>query len=320
MPDLCFLEKVAITGATGFIGSHLTRLLVSAGCRPALLARSQRHDRLLAGLEGRVRWVQCDLTDADSIRDALGREKPRTLFHLAGTRGRGAEPDCATLNFYGTARLLELAQENQVRRIVIAGSAEEYGNQPGPLNEDLSLKPCTEYGISKALATNQALALYARQECPVVIARPFTVYGPGQPAEMFIAQAIESAVRNVPFKMSSGEQKRDLVFVDDVVKGLIGAAIATGVEGRVINLGTGRAHQLRDVAGRVWKMTGTRAPLLIGAIRPAPEELCDTWADISLARTRLRWEPSVDLDDGLRHTITFARMQYRERTQRCQAV
>ena len=320
MDGLSFPEKVAVTGATGFIGSHLVRQLVSLGCKPTLFARSPISSGLLAGLDGSVRWVRCDLTDGDSIRAAIRNERPDTLFHLAGTRGRGAHDDCVRLNFHGTARLLEALRDHGVRRIVIAGSAEEYGNQPGPLNEELSLKPCSAYGRSKTLATNHALALYAREDCPVVVVRPFSVYGRGQPREMFLAQAIESAVRDIPFKMSQGEQQRDLVFVSDVVEGLIAAAMTPGIEGRVINLGSGQPRQLRDVAGRVWRITGTRAPLLVGALKPAPQELYDTWADTSLARSLLHWEPAVDLDDGLLQTINSMRMRYEEKAWQCQAM
>jgi len=248
----------------------------------------------------------------------MQKEEPNTLFHVAGSRRGGEATACANLNFYATAKLLEESQKNGVRRIVMAGSAEEYGNQPGPLNERLSLKPSTGYGISKALATKHALALNAREGCPVVVVRPFSVYGPGQPCEMFVAQAVVGAVREVPFKMSLGEQKRDLVFVQDVVRGLISAAMTPRIEGRVINLGTGRPRRLRDVAERIWEMSGTSAPLVIGALKPGPDELCDTWADIREAAELLDWQAKVDLNEGLHQTISFARAQYGDRVQLCQ--
>src|SRR5262245_6591373 len=318
MLNLSCLEKVAVTGATGFIGGHLVRLLASAGCRPTLLGRSEKYGGLLAGLERQVLWTSCDLLDGESVQAAIRKEKPNTLFHLAGTR-RGCEAaDCASLNFYGTAQLLEESRKIGVRRIVIAGSAEEYGKQTGPLNERLSLKPSTLYGISKALATKHALALNARDGCPVVVVRPFSVYGPGQPGEMFVAQAIKAAVREVPFKMSTGEQKRDLVFVADVVRGLIRAAMTPRIEGKVINLATGRPNRLRDVAGRIWQISGTSAPLVIGALKPGPDELCDTWADVVDAAKLLDWRAEVKLDEGLRQTIGFARVQYGDKVQLCQ--
>jgi nucleoside-diphosphate-sugar epimerase len=323
MPDLSSLEQVAVTGATGFIGNQLVRALVRAGCRPILLARSRKGQEPLADLDEQVRWTQIDLTENGSIRDVLQRESPNTLFHLAGTRGlgdaRGASTACVELNFHATARLLEEAMRAGVRRIVMAGSAEEYGNQPGPLYEGLPLRAASPYGISKASATSHALALHEREGCPVVIVRPFSVYGPGQPCHMFVAEAVDSAVRDVAFKMSRGEQKRDLIFVEDVVRGLIDAACAEGVEGCVINLGTSQSHRLRDVAERIWEMTGSQAPLLIGARNAPAVELYDTWADITLARRLLKWEPRVNLESGLKRTIDFAREQL-VKNHLCQAI
>ena len=322
MPDLSSLEPVAVTGATGFIAAHLVPQLVAAGCRPILLARSWDENDHFADLRECVRWVEMDLGKSESFRSILQKEKPATLFHLAGVRGRSDDRDealrCDQINFHATVSLLEAAMLAGVRRIVIIGSSEEYGNQSGPLHEGLSLRPATPYGVSKAKATERALEMHTRDGCPVVVVRPFSVYGPGQPADMFVAEAADCAVRNVPFKMSQGEQKRDLIFVEDVARGLIDAARAPEAEGRVINIGSGKAHRLRDVAEGIWKMTETQGTLLIGARFAAPEKLYDTWADITLARRLLGWEPMIDLDTGLQQTIEWARKQLEPKVQLCQ--
>ena len=312
MPDLLSLEPIAVTGATGFIASHLVPQLVAAGCQPILLSRSWNENVHFAALREHVRWVEMDFSKRDSFQQMLEKEKPATLFHLAGVRGRSDGDEavrCDEINFHATVSLLEAAMLAGVRRIVIIGSSEEYGNQSGPLHEGLSLRPATRYGVSKAKATSRALEMHSRDGCPVVVLRPFSVYGPAQPSDMFVAEAVDCAVQTLPFKMSRGEQKRDLVFVADVVRALINAAEAPGIEGRVINLGTGKAHRLRDVAERIWKLSETQAPLLIGARHAAPEKLYDTWADITLARRLLGWEPMIDLDTGLRQTIGWAREQ-----------
>jgi nucleoside-diphosphate-sugar epimerase len=135
---------------------------------------------------------------------------------------------------------------------------------------------------------------------------------------MFIAQAVEAVVRNLPFRMSHGEQRRDLLYVDDLVCGLIAAATVPGIEGRIINLGSGQPVRLRDVAKRIWQLVDSSAPLLIGARSATMEQLHDTWADISLARELLDWEPQIDLDNGLRETIHWARMQFAHKEQECQ--
>jgi UDP-glucose 4-epimerase len=309
------LEPVAVTGATGFIGGHLIHALVAAGCRPLLVTRSRKE---LFGEQ--ARYAQLDLTDGESVGQWIEKEKPATLFHLAGTKGRDKTTACAEVNYHATARLLEEATRAGVKRVVIVGSAEEYGNQSGPLNENLPLQAATSYGASKAMATNHALMLHERDRFPVVVARPFSVYGPGQPSFMFIAEAIDAALGGLPFRMSGGEQKRDLVFVEDVVRGLLSAASAPGIEGNVINLGSGRAHRLRDVAELIWQLIETRAPLLIGARPAANEELYDTWADTTVARRLLDWEAVVGLEEGLRRTIEFARENLTNKVQRCQAM
>jgi UDP-glucose 4-epimerase len=304
MDDLSSLERIAVSGATGFIGRHLVERLVGARVRPVLLARVPRP---AAFPDNAAEWVELDLLDSGAIDSVLERERPRTLFHLAGTRG-GREPDNAaaastSLNVVATAHLLEAATRVGVSRIVILGSAEEYGQQAGPLGEDRALQPVTAYGISKAAATRLAQVMHAEAGCPVVVLRPFTVYGPGQPPDMFVASAIAAAQSGVAFEMSAGEQRRDLVFVEDVVDALLIAARTPGLEGQVINVGTGQAHRLRDVAARIWEITGSKAPLRVGARAAAAEQLHDTWADTRLARRLLGWEPRFDLDHGLMETI-----------------
>lgn len=324
MLDPLSLEPIAVTGASGFIGQHVVRALVESGCRPVLLTRSLMRDDRLRINGQKLTSEQVDLTDDRSVQDVFKRVSPTTLLHLAGTRGRfdsrGALVACMEANFHASMRMLEAAMNAGVRRIVIMGSAEEFGNQRGPLAESLPLLATSAYGVSKAEASAGALAMHERTGCPVVVVRPFSVYGPGQPSSMFVAEAIESAVNEVSFAMSLGEQKRDLIFIDDVVRGTIAAASAVGIEGRVINLGTGQAHRLRDVAERIWQMTGTQAQLLIGNRETRDEELYDTWADITTAKRLLDWEPTVDLESGLKLTIDFARREAGIKAKQCRAM
>ena len=323
MQNQSSLENVVVTGASGFIGSHLVRELVSTGCKPVLLTRELENDGRLNMLDEELLWVRLDLTETNSVREFFRNSKPRVLIHLAGTRGRGdvrgAQVACDELNFRATIDLLRAAMAARVQRIVIVGSAEEYGNQPGPQLEALPIKATSAYGISKARATEQVMRMHAEAGCPVVIVRPFSVYGPGQPSDMFIAEAVAAAVRNVEFRMSHGDQKRDLIFVGDLVRGLVAAASAPDVEGCMINLGSGQTHSLRDVARRIWEISGAQSPLLIGGRQAASEELYDSWADITLARKLLQWEPRITLESGLEQTIAHARQKQGELFRRCQA-
>lgn len=309
MSNASSLERVAITGGTGFIGSHLVRALAAKDCTPVLLCRANRQSSALPLPDRSVDWIPIDLADDESLSAGLNRARPEVLFHLAGTRGRETPnrpmSALAETNVRDTVRVLEAAQLAGVRRILIMGSAEEYGAQAAPLREDLPLLPASPYGISKAAATLFARSMHKTTACPVVVIRPFSVYGPGQPSYMFVADAISCAVRGTPFRMSHGNQKRDLIYVTDVIEALLKAALAPGIEGRAINVGTGQAHRLRDVAALIWQLTGSQAPLDIGALPVALDDQSETRADTSLAREALGWEAKVSLEEGLPATIEY---------------
>jgi nucleoside-diphosphate-sugar epimerase len=317
MPGAPSFEKIAVTGGSGFLGQHLVRALVEMGAHPTVLTRTLDGDGAPDGLKERVRRVQLDLLDREAVRQFLLAEQPTALFHLAGARrcvdDVSASLTCADLNVSATLHLLDTARRAGVERVIIMGSADEYGDQPGPLHEGLPLRPVSAYAVSKAAATRFAQLMHASEGCPVVVLRPFSVYGPHQPAFMFIAEAIKCAVEGLPFRMSEGTQRRDLVFVEDVVGALLAVARAPLVEGRVINIGSGQPRRLRDVATLIWQLSESHAPLLIGARPATVDETHDTWADIHLAREVLGWEPQVDLESGLRATIQWAREQFGQR-------
>jgi dTDP-glucose 4,6-dehydratase len=310
---------VAITGAGGFLGRHLARTLIAQGVNPLLLVHSPTEHEVAA----HVRQATLDLTERRAVDEVLEREKPQTIFHLAGTRGLGVGAltwsHCVELNVASTVHLLESAQRHGVERIVIIGTADEYGNQPGPLSEKLPLAPASPYAVSKAVATELARAMYTRDRCPVVILRPFTVYGPGQPANMFVSEAVDCAVRGLPFRMTEGRQRRDLIYVDDAIGAFIAAAEAPGVEGQIINIGSGEAHALRDIAQLIWRLSGTDAPLMMGARSAGATELHDTWADITRAEEMMGWRPQVPLEEGLKRMIAWARTQIELTEKECQA-
>jgi len=278
----------------------------------AIARRLDRIERLPHALKDRVHWIQLDLFDHGAVSRFIKSEQPSALFHLAGSIGLGSDrvkaaTICQKLNVDATVHLLKASNEAGTQRIIIIGSAEEYGNQTGPFDQMSLLKPTSPYGITKAEATRVALTMHDQEDFPVVVVRPFSVYGPQQPRGMFVSDAISAAVRSEQFSMSEGTQQRDLVFVGDVVAALIDAARTPGIEGMAFNLGSGNPVRLCDVARMIWRISGTGATLLIGGRSRSDNDMQMTWADPSLARTHLGWEPRVDLESGLRITIEWTR-------------
>lgn len=308
-------ERILMTGGTGFLGKYVLNKLVSGGNKPIVLSRNFKPEFIAEHLE-KIIPVTIDLSDDRALSVVFENYKPHKVIHLAGSSGKTKESqtNLEKINYEATARLLEIAVESDVRRIVMTGTADEYGFQTQPQKETMTAEPVSEYAVSKNKAVNHALFLFKERKLPVVILRPFTVYGIGQPSEMFVSQAVECALRNSPFAMSNGTQKRDLVFVEDFADAMMKALSAENIEGEIFNVGSGTAIALRDLAKKIWKLAGADAKLLkIGARRTNENELHDTLADISKIKAFLGWESKITIEEGLKIIIEDTKKKLNER-------
>jgi len=305
MVDNIFDEKILVTGGTGFLGRNVVGGLLSKGLTPTVLTRNSQ-TKVFGKARTNLNLVEIDLFDYALLSDFLKKFQPDRIIHLAGyTYQTDEHPDVfKKFNYEATVNLLEAAAAVKVKRIIIIGTADEYGFQNCPHVETMSTMPVSEYAVSKNKAVNHALSLHSTNNLPVVVLRPFTIYGINQPAKMFVAQAVECAVKNIQFAMSKGEQKRDLLFVTDFVNAIIKLLTIEGVEGEIFNVGSGKSIALRKLAEKIWKIAGADEELLrIGARQTGKNELHDTQADNSKIRAWLNWEPKISLDEGLRRVI-----------------
>lgn len=292
------LDRVLITGGSGFIGRHLASELRRYGAQVLVTTRPR-------GARTDEAAVAVDLREPAAVTQLLKSVRPSVVFHLAGRRPLAATEDVGEtigVNVVAAVRLLRESARVGVARVVLVGSAEEYGDQAMPVSEEAALAPRTIYGASKAAMTLHALALHRSEGAPVTVARPFSVYGPGAPLSMFVAEAMDRASRGLPFEMTEGTQRRDLIHVDDVVAGLIAAARSPAAAGEVFNLGSGTSHALRDVAQTIWRISGATGELRIGARPKPPGDLKETLARIDKAERVLNWRPRLGLEEGLRAT------------------
>ncbi|HIH04914.1 TPA: NAD-dependent epimerase/dehydratase family protein [Candidatus Woesearchaeota archaeon] len=305
------MGKVLITGATGFIGANLARALVDDH-EVYLLLRSRKHAWRIADILDRVQVADADLLDAKGLATALRRMRPECIFHLAAY---GAYPRTQTdaqsifsTNIRGTFNLLQAARGVDYRCFVNTGSSSEYGIKSRPMRESDLLEPNTLYGISKAAATMLCAHEAREQGRPIVTLRPFSAYGYYEEPFRLVPSVILRCLRGEDVPLSSGEQKRDYVFIEDIVEAYRKAMRLKSPRGDVFNLGSGKDVSVREVATAIHALARGKGRLLFGKMRRAAFDTASCWkADTKKTAKVLGWKSRTVLKDGLQKTIRWFR-------------
>lgn len=311
-------KKILITGAGGFIGSHLVERLVGSGASVRAFVRyNSRADPGLLRMASpetlsKLELVGGDLRDLDAIRKAV--EGTEFVFHLGALISIPYSylhpAEVAESNFMGTLNILMACRDFGVQRLIHTSTSEVYGSALQPkIDESHPLQGQSPYSASKIGADKLVESFYCSYELPVVTVRPFNTYGPRQSARAVIPAIITQAIAGNIIHLGSTSTIRDFTYVDDTVNGFLCAAIAKEVDGCTFNLGTGEAVSIGDLSERIIQKVGTQAQVEVDAarLRPKKSEVQRLLSDNSLARERLGWEPIVPLDDGLDKTISWIR-------------
>ncbi|MBP3954528.1 SDR family NAD(P)-dependent oxidoreductase [Gemmata sp. G18] len=309
-------KRVLVTGAGGFIGSHLVERLVNEGARVralvhynALESRGWLND---ASVRENVEVVAGDVTDRDSVRHAVtGTE---VVFHLAALiaipYSYQAPASYVRTNVTGTLHVLQAAHELGVERVVHTSTSEVYGTaRYVPIDEAHPLQGQSPYSASKIGADKMAEAFACSFEVPVVTVRPFNTFGPRQSARAVIPTVITQCLTGSAVRLGSLTPTRDLNFVTDTVDGFVRAASAPGAVGQTINLGSGREISIGALAQLIGELAGR--PVTVECdpqrLRPTGSEVERLLADNRRARELLDWAPAIGLEEGLRRTIAWVR-------------
>ena len=301
-----------VTGATGFVGSHLARRLIADGFEVHALCRPTSDFRRLADVANRVGRIVAPLEDAALVSRAVSAIRPDYVFHLASsTVVAGATASAAELvsaNFLGTVRLLDACDAVACRAVVTTGDSFEYTPTHDALVESAACRPGSLHGITKLAATLYAQAKGAEHGRPVVTLRMFSTYGPGDHPRRLVPRVIAGALAGTPLALSRPGIVRDWVYVDDVVDlYLEAAARAPDLAGRVFNAGSGRGTELGTIVATVLALAGSRAAAQWGVFA-APAHDAHPWvADSRLTFATFAWRPRVPLHDGLRRTLDAMR-------------
>jgi len=309
-------KKVLVTGAGGFIASHLVEHLVREGAQVRGFVRyNSRNDFgmlkwLAPEILSQVEIMQGDLRDNEAVRNAV--RGVDTVFHLGALIAipySYVNPrEVIDVNIMGTLNVLMAARDFGTRRVVHTSTSEVYGTaQYVPIDEKHPLQGQSPYSASKIGADRIAESFYRSFETPVVTLRPFNTFGPGQSMRAVIPTIIVQALTRDEVKLGSLEPSRDFTFAKDTANGFVKVAEAEGVLGEEINLGNDNTIRIGDLAEKIFKIIG-KTPQIVAdpqRVRPGKSEVMKLWASNEKAKRMIGWEPRISLDEGLRATIEW---------------
>ena len=309
-------KRGLVTGAGGFIGSHLVERLVSLGAKVRAFVRYTSRpqagflDDLLPDMRGAIDIVRGDLRDFNAVLDAA--QDVSVIFHLGALIGipySYIHPrETVETNVLGTLNVLMAGRIHNVERIVHTSSSEVYGTaRYAPIDESHPLQGQSPYSASKIGADKIAESFYHSYGLPVVTLRPFNTYGPRQSTRAVIPTIITQALAGEEIALGNLTPRRDFTYVTDTVEGFIRAAECEDAVGQTINLGTSTEVSIGDLVEKIGAILGRRLQVWQDAIRqrPAGSEVERLIADYRLARDVLGWEPTVSLDEGLTRTVEW---------------
>lgn len=309
-----------VTGAGGFIGSHLVEALVQRGASVRGLVHYRSDSRWgwldHSPVRNAVEILQGDIRAWDSVE--LAMKGQQVIYHLAALvsvpYSYWTPQDYLATNAVGSLNVFQLARQAGVERVVYQSSSEVYGSaQSVPMNEHHPTDPSHPYGASKLAADRMAMAMYRAYGLPMVVIRSFNTYGPRQSARAVIPSAITQVLARREVRLSNLRSTRDFLYVSDAVEGLIRAAEAPEAVGQVINLGTGQELSVWQVGELAVEVLGCPEALVVEDLecaRPEGAEVQRLCADSRKAAAMLGWQAKVPVFEGIRLVAEWLRANF----------
>ncbi|MBF6599607.1 MAG: SDR family NAD(P)-dependent oxidoreductase [Dehalococcoidia bacterium] len=312
-------KAVVVTGAGGFIGSHVVERLTAEGAQVRAMlrytSRGQRGclDQLGPETLARTEVTHGDVRDFDAVREVM--RGADAVFHLAALIGIPYSyehpQEVIDTNVIGTTNVLLAAKElGGLERIVLTSTSEVYGSaQRVPMDEEHPLQAQSPYAATKIAADALGLSFQRSFGLPILVVRPFNAYGPRQSARAVIPTIIAQALRGGPLRLGTLDTTRDFTFVEDTARGFVSVAAADAAVGEVVNIGSGSEVSIREIVSKVGAIIGRELEVEGDEqrLRPAASEVSRLHADSSKALRLAGWRSQVPLDEGLRRTTDWIR-------------
>lgn len=311
-------SHILVTGANGFVGHHLCIEIEKTGAtlfkvvRPKTPVINQVNSQ-----------IEIDLSNRKVVSEAFSALQPDYVIHLASEKNRCDTNtqfrDSYDKNLSISLNVIEACLAlPKFKRFIFLGSCDEYGNQSSLFFEKQCEAPLNAYGLSKLAVTKTLSGLSQSSKFPSIVLRPSVIYGPNQGNEMLLSALIQSLLAKKNFPMTHGEQYRDFIYINDVVKAILKSLAADSkVNGSIINIGAGTSWQVKNVASLIGNLIDLNANSYInfGAVPYRLTEVMNYGVKIELAEELLGWRPETHLAKGLQETINYFRTGLDDRSE-----
>jgi len=298
--------RLLLIGGTGFIGSHILEQAISKGFHVTNLSKSR------SVLESGIESYSVDIADKKNLCRILKNKNFDYVINAGGYINHNtclsSGQEILNTHFQGLTNLIECISTSKIKTFIQLGSSDEYGDNDAPQKEIFRERPFSLYSLSKTLSTFYLQNLFNSFSFPVVILRPFLVYGPSQNLDRFLPQIINSCLKNEEFEVSPGDQIRDFCYIDDFVNAVFMSLENQKAYGKIINVASGSPVSIKQIITQVVKIVGSGCAKF-GALNYRKGENMELYADISKANKILNWSPKVSLEEGLSKTVEW----YKER-------
>jgi len=299
-------KTILVTGASGFIGANLVRKLIEERYIVHIITRPATDLWRLNEIKHRLNIYKTLYTDKDKIRKIVAKVAPVYIYHLAAYGNNHTQSDLYKMidvNIISLVHLLTAAKQIPYELFVCLGSSSEYGFKSKPMRENDLLEPASFYAATKAGATHICSVFARLYSKPIVVIRPFSVYGPYEEKSRLIPAVILSSLKNRAIPVTTGHEMRDFIYIKDLTDALLKINKLKKLSGKAINIGSGKQYSTREIVMTIHKLMQSKSIINWGAY---PSHSWDTsfWqADTALAKEILDWKTRYSLKKGLSETI-----------------
>ena len=293
-------KNILIVGGTGFIGYHLIKKSLKKNYNvTSISSRKPSKARFLK----KVKYIICDIRNLEQLKKKIDNNFDYVV-NLGGYVDHSKKKETYTSHYYGCKNLAKIFLEKSITSFVQIGSGLEYGKFKTPHKEEQKVSPNSIYASAKYKATKYLIGLYKANKTPISIIRLYQAYGPGQEFNRLIPSAIKRCLQNEKFPCTKGLQKRDFLYIDDLINLIFKILKSKKSHGQIINAGSGKPIQVRKLIHYIKKISKGGKPEY-GKIKMRKDEPLNMYPSIKKAQRLLNWKPKFSIQKGLKKTIKF---------------